>query len=311
MPSFSCVAGNSAASGLRLDRYFAENLKLLTRSQIKTRNLKASVNGREVKISRLIREGDKLDFFWDDPLPIDLVPENIPLDIIYDDDRVAVINKAQGMVVHPGAGNRTGTLANALYFRSLEKNAADKFITNNLRPGIVHRLDKDTSGLIITAWDEEAHFFLAEQFRQRKVIKTYAAIVRGCPAEKKGLIDMPIKRSKNNRKLFTADITGKQSLTFYQVVKSWGDYSLLLLRLKTGRTHQIRVHLKHLGNPIIGDPLYGKCGNPQHGKQNTGFQNQTLMLHAKRLSIILPDNKKKQTFRTSFPERFYGFFNHD
>jgi 23S rRNA pseudouridine1911/1915/1917 synthase len=292
----------------------AESLKLLSRSQIKARKLKARANGKDVKISRILKPGDKLDFSWEDAEPVDLIPEDIALDIIYEDDRVAVINKAQGMVVHPGAGNRSGTLANALYFRRLQKtkecNLTDgsiktangirpnDFQLTGTRPGIVHRLDKDTSGLIITAWDEEAHLFLAEQFRNRNVIKTYAALVQGCPSEKSGRIEMPIGRNKKNRKLFDVDPNGKPSLTLYKVVKSWGNYSLLLLRPKTGRTHQLRVHLRHLGNPVLGDPLYGKI--------DSRFPNATLMLHAKRLSIVLP-GKGRETFRTKFPERFRGF----
>ncbi|MDR0314276.1 MAG: RluA family pseudouridine synthase [Treponema sp.] len=295
LPRFSCVVDDIPA-GLRLDRYAAENLKLLSRSQIKARKLRARVNSRDVKISRILKPGDRLDFFWEDAEPIDLIPEDIPLDIIYEDDRVALINKAQGMVVHPGAGNRSGTLANALYFRSLQKGRS---LTAGTRPGIVHRLDKDTSGLIITAWDEEAHLFLAEQFKSRKVIKTYAAIVQGRPIENTGRIEMPIGRNRKNRKLFAVDLKGKPSLTFYKVVRSYQNYSLLLLRPKTGRTHQLRVHLKYLGIPVLGDPLYGKM--------DSRFPIATLMLHAKKLSIALP-GKGRETFRTKFPERFSEFF---
>jgi 23S rRNA pseudouridine1911/1915/1917 synthase len=293
---FSCVVNDNIPSGLRLDRYAAESLKILSRSQIKARRLKARVNGKDVKISRILKPGDKLDFSWEDAEPENLIPEDIALDFIYEDDRVAVINKAQGMVVHPGAGNRSGTMANALYFRSLQKKNQ---LTAGIRPGIVHRLDKDTSGLIITAWDEEAHLFLAEQFKNRKVIKTYAALVHGCPERNAGRIEMPICRNKRNRKLFAVDPKGKPSLTLYKLVKSWTHYSLLLLRPKTGRTHQLRVHLKYLGFPIVGDPLYGKI--------DSRFPNATLMLHAKRLSIALP-GKGKETFRTGFPERFLDFF---
>jgi 23S rRNA pseudouridine1911/1915/1917 synthase len=294
-PRFSCVV-DDIPSGLRLDRYAAENLKLLSRSQIKARKLKAKVNSRDVKISRILKPGDKLDFFWEDAEPVNLIPEDLALDIIYEDDRVALINKAQGMVVHPGAGNKSGTLANALYFRSMQKGRS---VTAGTRPGIVHRLDKDTSGLIITAWDEEAHIFLAEQFKSRKVIKTYAAIVQGCPMQKSGRIEMPIGRNKKNRKLFAVDPKGKPSLTYYKLVKSYGNYSLLLLRPKTGRTHQLRVHLKYLGTPVLGDPLYGKM--------DSRFPIATLMLHAKRLSIVLPE-KGQMTFRTKFPERFRSLF---
>jgi 23S rRNA pseudouridine1911/1915/1917 synthase len=201
------------------------------------------------------------------------------------------------MVVHPGAGNRSGTLANALCFRRLNLGIADN-LSDHIRPGIVHRLDKDTSGLIITAWDDDALFFLSSQFRQRKVTKTYAAIVQGCPKQKQGRIDQPIGRSKTNRKLFSVDPNGKPSLTLYRIVKTFGNYSLLLLRPKTGRTHQLRVHLKHIGHPILGDPLYNK--------PDPRFPALTLMLHAKRLTIRLPETGIK-TFRTVFPQRFKTF----
>ena len=296
-PRYSCTVNDIPSQGLRLDRYAAENLKLLTRSQIKTRKLQARLNGREVKISRLLKGGEKLELFWEDAQLPDLIPENIPLDIIFENGQVTVVNKAQGMVVHPGAGNSRGTLANALYYRWLEQKNFSHLNAEGLRPGIVHRLDKDTSGIIITARDEKTALFLVDQFKNRSVKKTYAAVVKGCPGE--GRIDVPIARDKYNRKLFCANTGGKPSLTVFKTIKSWGSYSLLLLRLKTGRTHQIRVHLRYLGYPVLGDPLYGKT--------DTGFPKQTLMLHAKRLAIKLPDNEM-HTFRTVFPDRFTDLF---
>ena len=308
LQSFSCIVQNNLSPGLRLDRYISENLKLLSRSQIKSRNLKALLNNKEVKISRILKGGETLELFWEDPEPIDLLPEDIPLDIVYEDERVAVINKAQGMVVHPGAGNHTGTLANALYYRQLQKNNIANINKVGIRPGIVHRLDKDTSGLLITAWDDIAHKFCADQFKKRKVIKTYAAIVHGCPSPKNGIIDQPIARSPHNRKLFAVSPQGKPSLTRYKVVRSFNNYSLLLVRPKTGRTHQIRVHLKHIGHPVLGDPLYGKHDNLTSALQSRS-NDLTLMLHAKRLSIVLPGSESlgRQTFRTMLPERFKIF----
>ena len=169
-------------------------------------------------------------------------------------------------------------------------------VETGLRPGIVHRLDKDTSGVIIAAWDDEALAFLAAQFKARKVRKSYAALVRGCPKDTKGCIEKRIVRSSHDRKIFTvSDVKGRPSLTYYKVVRSYGDYSLILLRPKTGRTHQIRVHLKYLGTPILGDPLYSTV--------DPLFPKASLMLHAKRLSLVLP-NGKNETFRTVLPERF-------
>ena len=306
MPSFTCTVEESSATGIRLDRYAAEKLKILSRSQIKARKLEARVDGHPVKISRILKGGERLDLSWSEAEAGFLIPEDLPLDIVYEDDRVIVLNKAQGMVVHPGAGNRQGTLANALLYRRLQKagfaaGAGGDFREYGLRPGIVHRLDKDTSGLIIAAWDEEAHAFLAEQFKAGKVKKTYAALVQGCPKEKSGFIDTFIVRSRKNRKIFTvSDKEGRKSLTWYKTVRSWGDYSLLLVRPRTGRTHQIRVHLKSIGNPVLGDPLYNSS--------SAAFSKKAaLMLHAKRLSIRLPDYPGIKTFRTVFPERFRPF----
>ncbi|AEF83249.1 RluA family pseudouridine synthase [Leadbettera azotonutricia] len=295
MPSHSCIVEDGIGAELRLDRYIAENLKILSRSQIKARGLEAQVNGKTVKLSRILKAFDKLELQWKDAEAIDLIPENIPLDVIYEDPRVIVVNKAQGMVVHPGAGNWHGTLANALLYRKAFKDA------KNLRPGIVHRLDKDTSGLIIAAWDDEALAFLASQFKNRSTKKTYAALVKGCPKEKSGTIETFLIRNPRDRKTFTVSKDkGKASITQYRVVKSWGSHSLLLLRPKTGRTHQLRVHLKYLGYPILGDPLYGV--------EDRLFPRATLMLHAKRLSIVLPGSGKGQTFRAPLPLRFHEIF---
>jgi 23S rRNA pseudouridine1911/1915/1917 synthase len=285
---------------LRLDRYVAEYLKLLSRSQIKARRLSASLNGKEVRISRILKGGDKLCLCWEDEPETDLVPEDIPLDILYEDDRVVVVNKAQGMVVHPGAGNRRGTLANALLFRRQNRRfSPDGRGPAGSRPGIVHRLDKDTSGVIIAAYDDEALAFLAGQFKNRRVRKTYAALVSGTPRESSGRIEGRIARDPRDRKKFalTRDQgRGKPSLTLYRVVRSWETHSLLLLRPRTGRTHQIRVHLRSLGHPVLGDPLYGK--------RDSRFPAAALMLHAKSLSIVLPGHRDAETFGASLPSRF-------
>ena len=302
MPSFSCTVDAGIPPGLRLDRYAAEYLKVLSRSQIKARNLEARLNGKAVKVSRPLRGGEHLELSWTEAESSFLTPENLPLDVVYEDNRVIVVNKAQGMVVHPGAGNWQGTLANALLYRRIENGRlSEDGVISNQRPGIVHRLDKDTSGLIIAAWDDEALAFLSEQFKARTVNKTYAALVLGCPREEKGRIDRRIIRSRRNRKVFTvSDSEGRASLTFYKVIRSWGDHSLLLIRPKTGRTHQIRIHLKSLGTPIMGDPLYGR--------EESSFKKASLMLHAKNLSLVLPSCHSREarpiTFKTALPERF-------
>jgi 23S rRNA pseudouridine1911/1915/1917 synthase len=297
-----------SGSSVRLDRYVAEELKLLTRSQLKTKLLSARLNGKPVKLSRPVKPGDLLDLSWAEPEPLYLAPEDIPLSILYEDDRVVVIDKAQGMVVHPGAGNRTGTLANALLHRRLSRagllpaaNPTDKAVYNgSFRPGIVHRLDKDTSGVIIAAYDDAALAFLADQFKARTIKKTYGAIVLGTPREKSGLIDGRIVRDSHDRKRFTVSRdAGKPALTRYRVIRSWGVYSLLLLQPRTGRTHQLRVHLRTLGHPILGDPIYGS--------PDKRFPKAALMLHARTLFIRLPDRETQSLFKAPLPLRFREF----
>ncbi|MDR3130615.1 MAG: RluA family pseudouridine synthase [Treponema sp.] len=295
MEEYSGRVEENIPQGLRLDRYVAEYLGLLSRSQIKAKNLTARINGKDVKISRRVKTGDLLELSWTEAEPPRLLPENLPLDILYEDDRVVVINKAQGMVVHPGAGNPSGTLANALLFRRLERGGAGE----GFRPGIAHRLDKDTSGVIIAAYDDAALAFLAEQFKARKTRKIYAALVIGAPPEPEGLIETFIARDSRDRKKFAVSPdTGKAARTQYRVVRAWKGYSLLKLKPWTGRTHQLRVHLKHLGCPILGDPLYGK--------PDVRFPQATLMLHAKSLSLTIPrpSGPAAAAFSTPFPERF-------
>jgi 23S rRNA pseudouridine1911/1915/1917 synthase len=301
MPSFShTITDILPAGGMRLDHYIAKNLDLLSRSQIKARKLQAAINGKGVKISRTVKNGDLLELVWQEAEPLNIIPENIPLNIIYEDERAVVINKAQGMVVHPGAGNRRGTLANGLYYRRLERGGFFGTETepgaDGLRPGIVHRLDKETSGVIIAAYDDEALAFLAGQFKSRKARKTYIAIVSGIPKEKKGRIETFIARDTKDRKRFAAAARGRLALTCYSVIKTWQTHSLILLRPKTGRTHQLRVHLRYLGHPIVGDPLYGFA--------DTLFPKASLMLHAKSLAVVLPGEDKKRVFKAPLPERF-------
>jgi len=287
------VDENASGLNIRLDRYVSENLRLLSRSQIKARGLSAKINGKPVKLSRIVKQGDIIEMWWEEEAPVYFVPEDIPLDIVYEDERCVVINKAQGMVVHPGAGNRQGTLANALYSRRLKKN---KDRPEGIRAGIVHRLDKDTSGLIIAAYDDDAHAFLASQFKDRKVIKKYAAIIHGTPKEKEGRIETFIARDPKERKRFAVSKAGKTAVTFYKVIKSLQNYSLVALRPKTGRTHQLRVHLKHIGHPILGDPVYGY--------KDKNFPDAALMLHSKTLAIVLPGETERRVFSSRLPERF-------
>jgi len=284
---------------LRLDRYVSENLKLLSRSQVKTRNLNAKINGKDVKLSRLVKQGDCLELCWDDSPPVNLIPQDIPLNIIFENNFCVVVNKAQGMVVHPGAGNRQNTLANALYFRRLEKNlniVSDNGKNNQDRPGIVHRLDKETSGIIIAAYNDEAHAFLARQFKARTVKKNYYAVVQGKPKEPKGRIETCIGRDPKDRRRFMVSANGRIAVTFYKIIKTWNSYSLILLRPRTGRTHQLRVHMRFLGCPILGDNVYAGADKL--------FPSASLMLHSKSLSIVLPGENEERIFSSPLPSRF-------
>ncbi|MDR1870205.1 MAG: RluA family pseudouridine synthase [Treponema sp.] len=300
MPCLSHTIEENISSGLRLDRYVSEIMRLLSRSQIKARFLKAKINGKDVKLSRPVKQGDTLELCWDDSPPENIIPQDIPLEIVYEDNKCVVINKAQGMVVHPGAGNRQGTLANALCFRKQRiegmSGSKEKPASAGLRTGIVHRLDKETSGIIIAAYDDETQAFLCEQFKLRKVKKKYIAVVCGAPKEETGRIETFIARDPRDRKRFTVSSNGRSALTFYKVIKSWQNYSLLLLRPKTGRTHQLRVHLRYIGCPILGDHVYGYA--------DKNFPDAELMLHSKSLAITLPGETEERVFSSPMPERF-------
>jgi 23S rRNA pseudouridine1911/1915/1917 synthase len=297
MPYLSIVIKEQILKKLRLDCYVSEVLRVLSRSQTKARNLKAKINNKDVKLSHYVKQGDSLELSWDEKELDFIVPQDIPLEIIYEDENCVVIDKTQGMVVHPGAGNRQGTLVNALCFRKL--NSGINF--TGIRHGIVHRLDKETSGIIIAAYNDETHVFLARQFYTRKTRKTYIAIICGIPKEKTGRIETFIARDPKNRKRFTVSSSGKTAVTFYKIIKTWENYSLILLRPKTGRTHQLRVHMRFLGHPILGDHVYG-CDVKE-------FKDASLMLHSKKLEITLPGEEKPRVFSSNVPERFLKVIN--
>ena len=220
-----------------------------------------------------------------------LLPEAIPLTVLYEDRSILVVDKPQGMVVHPGAGNRTGTLVHAVLHRCGEMSAS--FPDEPVRPGIVHRLDKDTSGVIVVARTPSAHAFLADQFRQRQVRKQYLAVVVGVPAPRAGVLEGAIGRDQRDRQRFKVRPSGKPARTGYRVLRVIGNLAVVALRPTTGRSHQLRVHMRSIGCPILGDPLYG-AGRP------AGF---SLMLHARRLRLTLPDGSVR-TFVAVVPERF-------
>jgi 23S rRNA pseudouridine1911/1915/1917 synthase len=289
MERLTCTVSSGLEEVMRLDRYAAECLKLFSRSQVKNRRLQAKVNGKTARLSKPVQAGDILELSWQSVPEETLAAEDIPLDILFENERVVVINKASGMAVHPGAGIPGGTVANALLFRTGPLDPG--------RAGLVHRLDKDTSGVLIAARDSEALAFLAAQFKARTVQKRYAAIVSGVPREPEGCIKLPLARDPRDRKRFApaAVGTGKAAQTRYRLIRSWDGHAFLLIRPRTGRTHQIRVHLASLGCPVSGDPIYGR-------PHPLG-----LMLHAYSLEIILPGGETPSIFKAPLPPRFRNF----
>jgi 23S rRNA pseudouridine1911/1915/1917 synthase len=294
----------------RADVYIAEKIGILSRSQIKARGAVILVGGKAVKPSRPLKEGEELEVLWTDEAPLGITAQDIELSILYEDDRVIVVDKAQGMVTHPGAGNRRGTLANAA-LAIIERDRATKSAASSygraVRGGIVHRLDKDTSGVIIVAKDLDAQTFLASQFKDRLTRKEYVAILRGLPSPPAGRISDRLGRDRRDRKRFASIAEGgKVAVTDYRVLAYWKNaerpdgggesYSLVSLRPKTGRTHQLRVHMADLGTPILGDPIYGR--------KDGRFPDATLMLHAYRLKISLPGKEEAELFTSPPPERF-------
>lgn len=293
MPTIQLTVDQSAGTGMRLDSYCTKADRSLTRSRLKNGVRTIRVNGLDAKLSRTVRPGDSIAVEWEDVEPEHVEPENIPLSVLFENEHVTVVNKRQGMVTHPAAGNWTGTLVHALLWR-WKKNSTD-----TLRAGIVHRLDKDTSGVIITARDRETESLLQNRFKNHAVRKTYIAIVCGVPPEKAGIIETRLVRDPGNRKRFTWTDNpekGKFAKTSYRVMKILDTYALVVFTLHTGRTHQIRVHAKYLGTPILGDPVYGK--------KDKRFPDATLMLHARRLRIRIPGEKDIMTFEAPVPRRF-------
>lgn len=286
-------------AAVRLDKYCAVSCGM-TRSRLKNGLISLSVNGFPAKLSKMVKSGDVVSFRWEDPAPTDIAPEDIPLDVVFEDRNVTVINKTPGMVCHPAAGNWTGTLVNALLFHW---GGGVPTVGLGLRPGIVHRLDKDTSGVMITARNPETELFLQTEFKSRRVKKIYAAVLCGSLREKKGCVETYIARDPKDRLRFvcTSDQSrGKYAKTAYTVVKEFAIggafFSFVLFRIYTGRTHQIRVHSRFLGCPVLGDPLYGK--------KNKTFPSAPLMLHSLCLKIRLPGCETPSVFRAPFPPGF-------
>ena len=281
--------------GIRIDAFLAETVEQLSRSAVQQLLEKGgiTVNGKAVKKNYKTHDGDEITVELPEPEPVELLPENIPLDIRYEDEDVVVINKPKGLVVHPAPGHWSGTLVNALMYHCGDSLSG---INGQLRPGIVHRIDMDTSGLLIVAKNDFAHQALAEQLKDHSLSRIYEAIVVGNIRADSGTIDAPIGRHPVDRKKMT--VTEKNSrlaVTHYQVVARYSGYTHLRLRLETGRTHQIRVHLAWQNHPIVGDMVYGR------GKE-LGLTSQCL--HARSLTFRHPRTGKLVTVECELPEYF-------
>lgn len=280
---------------VRADVFVSENEEDISRSfagRLFSEGL-AKVNGRATKPSLKLKEGDVITFTLPEPEAIDAEPEDIPLNIVYEDDSVLVINKPRGMVVHPAVGNERGTVVNAALFHCQGSLSG---INGSVRPGIVHRIDKDTTGLLVIAKNDRAHKSLTDQLADRSLSRVYYALVNGNIKEDGGTVDAPIGRSPKNRKKMAVVPDGRSAVTDFEVIERFGAYTLVRCKLRTGRTHQIRVHMKHIGHSVVGDKAYGI--------KNERFALAGQLLHAKEISFIHPETGEKVTFSCPLPEDF-------
>lgn len=277
----------------RVDKYLTTELDTMSRSKVQ--NLIADgyvfVNGETIKANYKLETGDKVEVFVPEPEAVDVEAEDIPLDIIYEDKDIVLINKAQGMVVHPGAGNPNGTLVNALLFHIKDLSG----INGEIRPGIVHRLDKDTSGILIVAKNDEAHVNLSEQLQNRTVKRKYWALVHGVLPHEHGTINAPIGRDPKDRQKFTVIKGGKEAISHFRVLERIQKFSLMEVSLETGRTHQIRVHLNYIDHPVAGDKIYG----PKKSLEGNGQ-----FLHARMLEFTHPRTGETMSFEAELPALF-------
>ncbi|MBO4262196.1 MAG: RluA family pseudouridine synthase [Clostridia bacterium] len=282
-----------AESGGRLD-VMISSVTGKTRSAVKKLidGKMVSVNGQSVKAGKTVRPGDKISVTEPDPVKLDLSPQDIPIDIIYEDEDIAVVNKPQGLTVHAGNGIKSGTLVNALLYR-LDSLSG---INGVVRPGIVHRIDKDTSGLLVVAKNDKAHLSLSEQIKNKTCSRIYIALLDGVVKDDSGIIATLIGRSDKNRTMMAVKAKGRRAVTHYEVLKRYKNYTLCRFILETGRTHQIRVHAKYMGHSVVGDAVYGSK------KQEFDLKGQ--LLHAQKLVLTHPTTLKRMEFEAPLPEYF-------
>ena len=281
--------------GLRLDK--AISMKDTSLSRVAVQRMideeNILVNEKPTKTSYKLKLNDVVTIIKEEPKEVEIKAEDIPLDVIYEDNDILVVNKQKGLVVHPGNGNPDGTLVNAIMARCKDSLSG---IGGEIRPGIVHRIDKDTSGLLIIAKNDRAHINVSEQIKNHEVKKTYIALVRGIVKENQATINMPIARSTKDRTKMAVSKTGKEAITHITVIERFEGFTLLEVNIETGRTHQIRVHLSQIGYPIVGDFVYSNGRNP------FGVEGQ--MLHSSKLEFVHPTTGKKMNLEAKLPEYF-------
>lgn len=281
--------------GIRVDKYLTNMMKNKSRSFIQglIDSGEVLINNKETKSNYKLRGLDEVTVTMPDPIELSVDAEDIELNVVYEDEYVIVINKPQGMVVHPAPGNYSGTLVNGLLFHCKDLSG----INGVIRPGIVHRIDKDTSGILVIAKNDEAHNNLAKQFKEHTIKREYYALVEGKFTKENGVINKPIGRNKKDRLKMAVVDDGKMAVTHYEVLEQYNNgMSLVRCRLETGRTHQIRVHMSSIGHPLVGDPLYG------HKRQKFKLQGQ--VLHAKSLGFIHPKTNQYMEFNSDLPKYY-------
>lgn len=290
---------DESGEGERLDHYISENLESLSRSQVQKliEEGRIIIDGAVRKASYRLREGEEIRVQIPLPQEVAIVPQDIPLEILYQDNDVVVVNKPKDMVVHPAHGNWDRTMVNALLYHVHDLSG----INGELRPGIVHRLDKDTSGVMVAAKNDQAHRALAQQIKDHTIRRQYQALVYGVIKENLGSIDAPIGRSKTDRKKMAVISGGRPSISEYQILERFQDYCLVKVTLLTGRTHQIRVHFAYIHHPVVGDPLYTSRKAP--------FGVESQLLHACLLGFVHPSTGQYMEFESPLPAEFQAVLN--
>lgn len=284
---------------MRIDKWLSDNCADLTRSMLQKliKEGQVTLNGKTVSKSCSVKNGDNISVIVPEPTELDVMAENIPIEIVYEDDDLLVVNKPKGMVVHPAVGNYSGTLVNALLYHCKDRLSS---INGVIRPGIVHRIDKNTSGLLIVAKTDRAHLGLAEQIKAHTFTREYQAVICGHLKESHGIIEAPIGRHPVDRKkMCVTEKNSKPAKTEYTVLEEYNGYSLVKLKLFTGRTHQIRVHMAYIGHPVFGDDVYGKPSKLCEGQ----------CLHAKKIGFVHPVDGKYYEFDSELPDYFKSVIN--